>query len=456
MILQYFRKKRASLWLKKLKFRRQSSKIGVLLFLILLLAFFLRFYHYTALPRQGATFDEYAWTWLGINMVQSQTPISWSSQPQYEHRTHLIYQGAAFWIVRPYLEHPPLFGLIAGSSALLNGAHDMYSVTLGNMRRLSLVLGLFAVIMVYILSNALYGRNIALLSTIIYGTVPTMVIGSRIVQNENFLIPFWLLGLYLLHHYLKTGRKRFRNLAGILAGLLSLAKVPWLVVGLSFSMVLSYKGKWKDAIIMSIITGLFFLLFIIYGFVLDASLFAKLWTLQLARYDITFTGFFSIFIKPLLVDRYYLDGWILFGWFSVFFLAKEFKKHYLILIPFLAYLGMYIFAIPDEPGHGWYRYPFYPFLLIAAALVLKEEFRKYSLISVFFLLIVGLSLLGNVWQEVFGFSYFIYRIFIILTVLPTIYLLWKEKQGRLSTWFLGSWISIFILFNIFSVLVFVE
>src|SRR5437667_204031 len=96
------------------------------LFVIVCLGFSLRYYSYASLPRNGETFDEFAWTWLEINIIQEHMPISWSSQPQYTNKKHLIYQGAAFWIVKPYLEHPPLFGLVAGTSALLNGAHDMY------------------------------------------------------------------------------------------------------------------------------------------------------------------------------------------------------------------------------------------------------------------------------------------------------------------------------------------
>jgi hypothetical protein len=432
------------------------QKYIVILLIIFSLGFYLRHHNYITLPRHGATFDEFAWTWLGINIIQNGMPISWSSQPQYTERKHLIYQGASFWIVTPYLEHPPLFGLVAGASALVSGAHDMHSVNLHNMRKLPLILGMLSIAMVFILTKALYGKNIALFATLLYSTVPTIVVGSRIVQNENFLIPCWLFSLFLIHKYLRTGKKKFRNFASVIAGLLSLAKVPWLVVGISLGMILSYKGKWKDAFFVGGITVLIFSLFIIYGLVLDKTLFINLWLLQLARYDITFTGFFSIFTRPLLVDRYYLDGWILFGWFAIFWLSKNFKEHFFILIPFLAYLIIYIFAIPDEASHGWYRYPFYPFLLIATALVIKDEWKKISLISLIFIFIVGLSLLGNSWLHIFGFSYFIYRLFILFATIPVIFFLWKKQNQKLPRIFLAAWIVIFIIFNIFSTIIYGE
>lgn len=414
---------------------------------------FLRYDNFRTIPRHGSTFDEFAWTWLGINLIQKQTPISWSSQPQYKDRFHLRYQGAAFWIVKPYLEHPPLFGLVAGSFALLNGAKDMYDVTLSNMRPLSLILGLFTIFMIFILTNKLYGKEVALISSLLFATVPTIAIGSRLVQNENFLIPFWLLSLYLVLKYLETKEKRFRNIAAILAGLLSLAKVPWLVVGLSLSMILSFKNKWRDAFIVGAVTFAIFLLFVLYGIYFDKDLFMNLWKLQVARYDISFSGFFSVFKDPLLVDRFYLDGWIFFGWFSIVLLLKDIKRNYFIVIPFIAYLVTYIFGIPNEPSHGWYRYPFYPFLLIATAVILIEELKKTSFLSVAFVLFVGLTLLQNTWSNFFGFSYSVYRIFILLSVMPFIYLIWKRKNNPK---FMILWLILFTILNIASVLSYTE
>jgi 4-amino-4-deoxy-L-arabinose transferase-like glycosyltransferase len=430
------------------------KKIFLILIFILFLGIGLRYSDLYKYPRHGATFDEFAWTWLGINLIQNNVPISWSPHPQYKDRKEIKYQGAAFLLVKPYLEHPPLFGLVAGSFAMLNGAKDMYDVTLEKIRPLSLILGAVSMVAVFLLTKELYGNLTAFLSVALYATVPTIVIGSRIVQNENFLIPFWLLSLYLVTKYLKSGKKKFRNFAIIIAGLLSLAKVPWLVVGLSVSMILSYKGKWKDAFLVGGITLAIFSLYMFYGFYFDKNLFVDLLKLQTARYDISFSGFFSIFTEPLLADRFYLDGWIIFGWFSIFFLAREFEKYYMILIPFVAYLILYIFAIPNEPAHGWYRFPFYPFLIMSSALVLKEEFKKISLMSFLFILMVGLSLLSNTWQENFGFSYILYRSFIVLASASIFFVLWKIKKSKLPITFV--WITFFIILNIWSVLTYVE
>jgi 4-amino-4-deoxy-L-arabinose transferase-like glycosyltransferase len=424
---------------------------------IVILGLFLRHYNYRTLPRHGATFDEFAWTWLGINLIQKHVPISWSPQPQYKERQEIKYQGARFLIVKPYLEHPPLFGIVAGGFALLNGTKNMYDVTLAKIRPLSLILGVFSIIMIFLLANEVYGKQVALLTSLIYATVPTIVIGSRIVQNENFVIPFWLLSLYLISRYLKTGKKRLRNTAAVLAGLLSLAKVPWLVVGLSLSMILSFNGKWKDAFFLGGVTIIIFSIYIFYGLYFDKDLFINLLKLQTARYDISFAGLFSVFTNPLLVDRYFLDGWILFGWLSIVLTLRDFKKHFLIAIPFIAYLLIYAFAIPNEPSHGWYRYPFSPFLIISTSIILVEEMKKISLVSLLFILIVGLTLLDITWQQNFGFSYPVYRSFIIAGALSVGLGLWKiGKLQNLKFPITFTWIIIFIVLNIWAILTYIE
>lgn len=431
-----------------------DKKILVFLFLsILALGFLLRSHNLTTWPRQGATFDEFAWTWLGINLIQDQMPKSWSRHLQYKERQEIIYQKTAFTIVKPYLEHPPLFGIVAGSFTILNGVSDMYSVTLEKIRPLALILGVLSIGMVFLLAKELYGMKVALISSLLYATVPTIVIGSRIVQNENFLIPFWLLALYLIVKYLKSGKKKFRNIAAVIAGLLSLAKVPWLVVGLSLSMILLFNKKLRDAFFIGAVTLAIFSLFIIYGVYYDKDLFLNLWGLQLNRYDLGFTSIYALFQKPYLVDRFYLDGWIFFGWFSMLLLFRDLKKYIFIVLPFIAYFLVFLAGIPDEPGHGWYRYPFYPFLVISTALFIKEYFAKNWAMTFVFLTFVGTTLLQNTWANSFGFSYPVFRI-AILTWTFALFPLFFKSQNITKTAKIASfgWLTLFILMNILSVL----
>lgn len=425
---------------------------------ILILGFFLRSNNLNTWPRLGATFDEYAWTWLGMNLIQEGIPKSWSPHPQYENRKHLVYQGAAFFIVEPYLEHPPVFGLLAGSFALLRGANNMLDVTLPTIRPLALILGLISILLVYFFTKEIYGRNEAIISSILFASIPTVVIGSRIVQNENFFIPIWLLSILLIAKYLKNERVLFRNLAAILCGLLILAKIPWAAAGLSIILILLAVKKYNDAFKFCLLLIPIGFIYFLYGFYFDKDLFLSLWGLQLNRYDLTFNSIFALFQKPYLVDRFYTDGWIYFGWISLFLLfIKDVRKNLFIIIPVLSYFLVFLSAIPDEAGHGWYRYPFYPFLIISIALFIKEYFAKNWQLTFISLVFIGTSLFQLTWANVFGFSYIIFRASILGWMISLVPIFSKNTRLiNIARWSSYVWLVVFILLNVWAVLLYNE
>lgn len=425
---------------------------------VVLLGFMLRFHNYTVWPRLGATFDEYAWTWQGMNIIQHGVPISWSPHPQYTDSRNIIYQKTHFRIVKPFLEHPPVFGIVAGGFALIAGANDMYDLNIAQIRPLALILGTISILLIYLLTRDIYDRRTAIIATILYATVPTIVIGSRIVQNENFLIPCFLLTLYLASKYIRSKKQRYRNLVLFLCFSLVLAKIPWIAVGISiFGIFLFYK-KYTDALLVlaSVVGGL--AAFAVYGYYYDWNLFINLWKLQADRYDLAFSSIFALFQKPFLVDRYYTDGWIYLGWFAfVLLLIKDIKKNIFVVAPVLSYFLIFMAGIPDEAGHGWYRYPFYPFLIVSTALFMREYFAKNFLLTFFFLALVGASLLDLTWEKTFGFSVVVLRTCLItwsLVLIP--YFPIFKKRVKFARVLSYSWLAIFILLNIWAALLYNE
>lgn len=423
----------------------------VLLLLILILGLFLRNKNIDTWPRLGATFDEYAWVWLGMNLIQNHVPESWSPHPQYANKKVIKYQGAYFVLVKPYLEHPPLFGLVAGAYALASGVKDIYHVDLMHIRGLALLLGVMSIFILYVFAAEVYDYKIGLLSALIYATVPTIVVGSRIVENENFFIPFFLLALFLISRFIKTKKSRFRNLSAIICGLLILAKIPWIAAAVAVVLILFYLRQYKDAgKFLAIVIPICFI-FIFYGFYFNGKLFLDLFSFQLQRYDLTFNSVFALFTSPYLVDRLLIDGWIYFGWFAVFLLSiKDFKRNYMVLLPFIAYFAIFIFAIPNEPSHGWYRYPFYPFLVLSTALFLKEYFNKNYFLTFLFLIFTGMSLLQISWAQSIGFSFIVFRSFLILfgiTLAP----LFIPKTKNIATFSSYASLAIIFFLNIWSV-----
>ncbi len=440
-----------------MKFLNKKLFLILSLVLVFLLGFFLRYNNLYTWPREGATFDEYAWTWQGMNLIQNGVPASWSPHLIYTDAKYITYRKAAFRIVTPYLEHPPLFGLIAGSFALLNGAKDMYHIDLKTIRPLALVLGLASILLVYLLVNELYDPKTALVSSLLYATIPTIVIGSRIVQNENFFIPMWLLALFFVSKYLRTKKIIYRTLCGVICGLLILAKIPWIAAAGSIILIFMYHKKYQDVFKFLMIVVPIALLYIVYGFYYDSHLFINLFGFQLNRYDIGFTSLFALFQKPYLVDRFLTDGWIYFGWFAILLLLTDIKKHYVILFAFLSYFVIFLAGIPDESGHGWYRYPFYPFLTIATALFIKEYFSKNPILTFLFLVIVGSTLLQMTWGATLGFSYIVLRLVIVgwgLSLTP-LFLPFKSipKVAKFSNY---AWLTIFIVLNIIASMLYNE
>ncbi|HYM65040.1 MAG TPA: glycosyltransferase family 39 protein [Candidatus Sulfotelmatobacter sp.] len=421
--------------------------------LILFLGFFLRQDKINTWPRLGATFDEYAWTWQGISLIQKKVPVSWSRHPQYKNFKLITYQKVPFQLVTPYLEHPPLFGLVAGSFAILNGVKDSMHVDINHIRGLALILGVLSIFILYVFAAEVYGFKIGLISSFLYSIIPTIAVGSRIVENENFFIPFFLLSLYLTSKFIKTNNPIFRNLAGVVCGLLTLAKVPWIAAALGIVLVLFYIRKYKDAFKFLAVVLPIFSLFFVYGWYYDWNLFINLWKLQLSRYDLTFNSFFALFTSPYLVDRFLIDGWIYFGWFTLLLLAvKDLRKNFMVLLPFLAYFAVFVFAIPNEAGHGWYRYPFYPFLVISTALFLKEYFTKNYLLTFLFLIFTGLSMLQLSWAQKVGFSFLVFRSFLILfgISLTPLFIPKTGKVAYLSSYFSLIIISVLSVWSVFK------
>ena len=177
---------------------------------------------------------------------------------------------------------------------------------------------------------------------------------------------------------------------------------------------------------------------------------------QIQRYDLSFNSFFALFTSPYLVDRFLIDGWIYFGWFAIFLLSlKDFKKNIFVLLPFLAYFILFVFAIPNEPQHGWYRYPFYPFLIISLALFIRNYFNKNHILTFLFLIFTGLSMLETSWALSLGFSFLIFRVFIILFSLSLLPLFFPNTSRKSN---LINYLSLVIIFalNIWSVFLYNE
>ena len=439
--------------------------VYVLLLGILLVGGLLRNFHLSVWPREGATFDEFAWTFQGVSILNTGIPVSWSPHAAYTNKTEYFNpQGAHFILVKPYLEHPPLFGIVAGVFAKMRGITTFDDVTIAKIRPLALMMGIIAIFAVFLLSSSVYGDITGLIAAGIYAILPTTVIGSRLVQNENFFIPMFLFALYFAHRYIEASSKNKKLITmnlimtSFMSGLLPLAKIPWIAAPIAVILMFLFAKKWKAALCIGGVTVFGLVGWCVYGYTMDATLFMNLWKLQLARYDMAFDSLFILFRDPLTADRTLVDGWIYFGWIAIVWLCmRDMKKNLPIILGFLAYFAIFVFAIPGEPLHGWYRYPFYPFLAIAIAVFFREYFNKNYLATAMSFVLIGLSMFADSWGRVLGFSYPVFRTYLVAIAtgaMPGIFP--KLGDKKIFKWVNIMICLVIILLSIWTIIVYNE
>ena len=160
------------------KIIRRNILVILLLLAIVLLGNKLRSHSYSTVPHPGEVADEYCYGWLGMSLIKDGEPISWSSLDVYKNRELVkinvdgIYDAdpskPPFPIVKPYFDHPPLFGFISGGYAYLKGARDFVDASVILLRRPMLKMGIVTTLLIFWLGTRLYGKDIGLLSALFY------------------------------------------------------------------------------------------------------------------------------------------------------------------------------------------------------------------------------------------------------------------------------------------------
>lgn len=364
----------------------QKNLLLISLLVIFLLGAYLRVYHYSDFPPRGATMDEFAWAWQGISLIKDKMPSSWSYLPVYKNYAPKFYEGNYFPIVTPYLDHPPLFGLLIGGFSLLRAEGDFSRVTLETIRIPMIVLGVISLGLVFLLAQKLFGSVVAWIATFFYATNPSIVLSSRVVVSENLLIPLSLLGFYFLINYFETNETKWRNLAAVIAGVSLVVKIPGVFIGLAILTLLAFKKRWRDFYWVGFSLLSFFSLYLVYGLWFGGVNFFQVFFAQAERVPGPAT-ILKFFTQPTLIRGVFSDGLLLWGWFSILTLASKWKKNKIILIIPLLYLVVLLFMAPQYENYGWYNYPFYPFLVMAGAKVLIDSLIDNNLFlnSLFFL-----------------------------------------------------------------------
>src|SRR4030043_668757 len=457
-------------WPKKEKiyhFLKNNLSSIILLTVIVILGNTLREFSYAEVPNPGETRDEYSFGWMGISLIKDKFPIAWSGIKAYgyndyqkinvDHKFDKDEYLPLFPINKPWFDHPPAFGLLVGGYAYAKGIKSFQDASVIILRRPVLKLGILTTILVFILANLLFGKGVAILSSLLYSTVPTIVISSRLALAENGYTPLFLVCMIFAVLFFQTKKITYWYIASFICGFAILFKLSAVSILISLSVLsLYYGGKEKIKLLKSLfITFLVFVgLYFIYGAYFGWDQFIKVLFANAERYyGAGAEIIFSAFTKSK-VTKNLTDGWILSAWISLFIFNFFQKKKDLgikiISISLFSYL--LVFIIFGSEAYGSYRIPFYPFLTIMLAQVIIGFIKSNQLLLLFLLLLLpfGTSLHRLIGVEgfqnyadlfrIFGlFTFFVYFINILIRN-PFLKLL--ERALMYAMVFFVIWLSI--------------
>ncbi|MGA3184503.1 MAG: glycosyltransferase family 39 protein [Candidatus Dormibacteria bacterium] len=252
----------------------------------------LRLHGYVSYPRFGANEDEVAWAWLGQSLWLYHWPASWSYLPEHLPVTAVATsQGVYLPWVSPWLDHPPLFGLLVGGVALLAGEHTPAEVGPSAIRLVPILLSILSGWLLYVLAVRHVGRATALVGLAVFCLSPWMISASRLVESEWLLAPMLLGVLVLASH---RGRLPTALLL-VLCVLAPLVKVPGIIVGAAGAVALLTERRWVVAPLALLGAPIGIGLFAAYGAAVDWHQFLLVWQAQAARHTTLVAGRLFLF-----------------------------------------------------------------------------------------------------------------------------------------------------------------
>lgn len=382
---------------EKIKAFDRAKILVLILFLgILFLGNRLREFSYASVPNPGEVADEYSFGWLGLSLLKEGYPVAWSGLPAYQdHDFQKINVDGifdvqpdrpAFSIDKPWFDHPPLFGLITGGYAYLKGAREYVDASVILLRRPLLKISLITTVLIFLLASRWFNSTTALLASLLYSVIPTTVISSRLALAENGYVPLFLGSLYLADIYISKKKNVYWIMAVLAASGALLFKLSAVAILITlFFIALVFGKRKKKNLLKTVIIGLgvSLLAFGLYGAFYDWQTFVNVIFANTQRF---YGAGAEIFLQAVAQSRFtttkfLTDGWVLAGWISLFVLAHAgWKKERGVTIITLATLSYFVtFILFGGESYGWYKIPFYPFLVMSLAVLLKRLYEKPNL-----------------------------------------------------------------------------
>lgn len=436
-------------------------------FSVAFLGYYLRlnkFYHF---PPVNDTADEYKYAFNGISLIKNKMPESWSWYDDYGEFPVKDIRGSNYRMVKPYFDDPPLFGLIMGSYAISKGMDSYEKVDSGALRWPMLKLGALNVFLLFLLIYFTGGFFEAVIGALLYATIPTIVLTSRLPFAENMITTLCLSSLLLTIYYVKKNNRAVLLLLSLISASALLMKQTGVFLPAAIFLLLMKEKKPQGAVMVILATILSVGVWLLYGYYYNWSLFIHMQSLASGREILLPLMIIHLFDTFRITEKMMsTDGIIIWGWLSVIIVSFVEKikgkiknqKDYLV-IPLWTYLVF--FAVMSGHLKGWYRIPFYPFLCWSMALVFVEMFRKPRILSVFFFVTLSLfaGFIGGTGESYWsGTQVKMYQMIFLPTML-IFFLneLWENSYLKIATKMLLVVFFIFlIILNVRTNLLFID
>ena len=346
----------------------QSVSIGAVralkwkaaLITIFVIALGLRSYHLSSYPKPNQTADEYAWTWAGLTLVTTGVPRSWSWLGPYPAPEVKHWRGHEYRMVRPWLDHPPLFPLAMGAWMRSLGYKDPFWVDLWTMRVASLLLFVVTFWLLAAVLTRLTDRRTLLLTLIIYAVSPLAVFNARLVVAEHLFVP---IHLALLWAVLRYQRPRWLPAIGVGALALPLTKIAATALSLHLVIVAWARDRRAAAIVIGISTVLGGVVYWLYGRHYGGELFVAV----IRAHGIRFGGFDAfwelLFNHKVIEER---TPYLLFP-LGLCVLVGDARSTIEWVLLVVVYAGMIAFFADGSMVRSWYLVPLYPALCYGVA-----------------------------------------------------------------------------------------
>lgn len=294
----------------------------------------------------------------------------------------------------PFIGHPPLGGIIT-SIFIPKSVNDFSQIKPIDYRKAPLYLAIITSILLYIyLAQTVKNPWVPLIAVVIYNTVPSYFFGQRYALLENIISPISLaiLNLVLIYNRYSTQKKNTLSniiiiLLGLTGGLIFLVKET----GISFvftTLIILYfrKANFKRLLLLLTSTAIPILVYLIWMICISPSALVDIFLFHLSRGFYGSLNFLSI-LPALRLKDFPFDGWWIWGFISVFYIAIKWpKKYYYILLPFFLHLAVIIFM--SGSNYPYYYLSLVPYFAALAACTLYELFKapNIPLSSAFFLI----------------------------------------------------------------------